>query len=377
MSRPSKRTRPSSGSISRTTVRARVDLPQPDSPTTPERLAALRARAARRSAHGRRGPGGRPGGRAPCGATGKRTTTSSIDSSGTRRSCGLRHGGLRAGRRHGLVVPAGDACGSGADRRRAAGTSRRQRLGREAAARVEGAARRASRRGRRRALDRQQRPPLARRRAAPSRAGRAYRRGADGAKTRRDGAGLDDAARIHDGDAVAGLRHDAEVVGDEDHAHAEPVAQAEDQLQDLVLDGDVERGGGLVGEEQLRVRRRARWRSWRAGACRRRTGAGSRRAGVAAPGCRRGRAVRSRGRGGRARRARCGRAALSSICRPTVSTGFSAVIGSWKIIAISRPRTRAQAPAPAAPSEVASRPSQHAARDAAGRVHEAQDASAA
>ena len=29
----------------------------------------------------------------------------------------------------------------------------------------------------------------------------------------------------------------------------------------------------------------------------------------------------------------------SRICRPIVSTGFSAVIGSWKIIAISRPRT--------------------------------------
>ena len=27
-----------------------------------------------------------------------------------------------------------------------------------------------------------------------------------------------------------------------------------------------------------------------------------------------------------------------SICRPIVSTGFSDVIGSWKIIAISRPR---------------------------------------
>ena len=32
----------------------------------------------------------------------------------------------------------------------------------------------------------------------------------------------------------------------------------------------------------------------------------------------------------------------SRICRPIVSTGFSDVIGSWKIIAISRPRIRAQ-----------------------------------
>ena len=41
-------------------------------------------------------------------------------------------------------------------------------------------------------------------------------------------------------------------------------------------------------------------------------------------------APRARGRG------RCGRRRLSSICRPTVSTGLSAVIGSWKIMAISR-----------------------------------------
>ena len=43
---------------------------------------------------------------------------------------------------------------------------------------------------------------------------------------------------------------DAEVVRHQDHAHAELGAQAQHQLQDLVLDGDVERGRRLVGEQE-------------------------------------------------------------------------------------------------------------------------------
>jgi hypothetical protein len=39
-------------------------------------------------------------------------------------------------------------------------------------------------------------------------------------------------------------------VGDQDDRHAEPVAQVVDELEDLFLDGDVERGGGLVGDQQ-------------------------------------------------------------------------------------------------------------------------------
>ncbi len=62
------------------------------------------------------------------------------------------------------------------------------------------------------------------------------------------------------------------------------------QLEDLRLDGDVERGGRLVGDQQLRARRRAPWRSSPAGACRRRADADSRRARCARrSGCRPGR----------------------------------------------------------------------------------------
>ena len=58
------------------------------------------------------------------------------------------------------------------------------------------------------------------------------------------------------------------------------------QVEDLRLDGDVERGGRLVGDQQRAARRRAPWRSSRAGACRPTGGAGSRRSAAAAEGMR-------------------------------------------------------------------------------------------
>ena len=54
-------------------------------------------------------------------------------------------------------------------------------------------------------------------------------------------------------DPVAQLRDDAQVVGDEQDRRAARVAQVAQQGQDLRLDGDVERGGRLVGDEQRRV----------------------------------------------------------------------------------------------------------------------------
>ena len=69
--------------------------------------------------------------------------------------------------------------------------------------------------------------------------------------------GLHDPPRVHDEDAVGDPGHDAEIVGDHKHAHAALRAQARDELEDLGLDGHVERGGRLVGDEQ---RRRARER---------------------------------------------------------------------------------------------------------------------
>ena len=103
---------------------------------------------------------------------------------------------------------------------------------------------------------------------------------------------LDDLAGIHDRDAVGDLRHDAEIVGDEQHAPCRSRSCSSlEQRQHLRLDGDVERRRRLVGQQHAAAGRRAPWRSSRAGACRRRTGADSRACGLAADGIRTSRAA--------------------------------------------------------------------------------------
>jgi hypothetical protein len=66
---------------------------------------------------------------------------------------------------------------------------------------------------------------------------------------------LDDLAGVHDDDLVRHLGHDAEVVGDEHDRHPVLLAQAAHELEDLRLDRDVERGGRLVGDQQVGVGR--------------------------------------------------------------------------------------------------------------------------
>ena len=145
----------------------------------------------------------------------------------------------------------------------------------------------------------------------------------------------------HDDDAVGHLGDDAHVVGDEDDRRAELALQVADQLEDLRLHGDVERGRRLVGDQHLRAARPAPWRSSRAGACRRRARADIASAGAPARRC------APPASASTARRARLARGrrrdALGSprsSCRPIDSTGLSEVIGSWKIMAMSPPRTR-------------------------------------
>src|SRR6476620_579757 len=62
---------------------------------------------------------------------------------------------------------------------------------------------------------------------------------------------LDDLAAIHDADHVRDAANDAEIVGDEQHAHAEPRADFRQQGQDLRLHCDVERRGRLVRDQQI------------------------------------------------------------------------------------------------------------------------------
>ena len=64
---------------------------------------------------------------------------------------------------------------------------------------------------------------------------------------------LDLLAGILDHDPVDGLGDHAHVVGDQDQRHAALALQVEQQVEDLRLDGDVERRGRLVGDQQLGV----------------------------------------------------------------------------------------------------------------------------
>ena len=67
------------------------------------------------------------------------------------------------------------------------------------------------------------------------------------------GALLDDARRIHHVDAVGVAGDHAEIVRDHDQRDVEPARQILHQFQDLRLDGDIERGRRLVGDDQLRI----------------------------------------------------------------------------------------------------------------------------
>ena len=206
-----------------------------------------------------------------------------------------------------------------------------------------GAARREAAAGRHRegrghdAADLGQPPALGLVPARGRRAGRACR-GGRGRRTVRPRPFLDLAAGIHHGDAVGDLPDDAEIMGDEQHRHAELVLQALDQLEDLRLDGDVERGGRLVGDQHLRL---AGERHGDHGALAHAARQVVRVLVVAlgrARGCRRGRAARWPAARGLPRHAAM-EPQRSAICQPIVKTGFSAIIGSWKIMPMPLPRT--------------------------------------
>ncbi len=66
------------------------------------------------------------------------------------------------------------------------------------------------------------------------------------------GALLDNLARLHHADPVGDPPHHPQIMGDEQQA--QPLARLEvsQQIKDLGLDGDIQRGGGLVGDQQFR-----------------------------------------------------------------------------------------------------------------------------
>src|SRR6266542_6903817 len=66
---------------------------------------------------------------------------------------------------------------------------------------------------------------------------------------------LDDLSRVHDVDALRHARDNAEVVRDQDERRAELARQVLEQVEDLRLNGHIESGRGLVGEDELGVSR--------------------------------------------------------------------------------------------------------------------------
>ena len=70
---------------------------------------------------------------------------------------------------------------------------------------------------------------------------------------------LDDLAGVEHRDFIGDPPHHAEIVADEQHGEAAPVAQRLEQVEDLRLDRDIERGGRLVEDQKLGLgRERAR-----------------------------------------------------------------------------------------------------------------------
>ena len=67
---------------------------------------------------------------------------------------------------------------------------------------------------------------------------------------------LDDPSGIHDANLVGQPCDDAQIVRDQEKGHAPLVLLASQELEQLRLDRDVERGGRLVCDQQLRVRRK-------------------------------------------------------------------------------------------------------------------------
>ncbi len=202
----------------------------------------------------------------------------------------------------------------------------------ERAARMEAAARRRRREIRRRARDRRERARARRRSRAPSAAGRACTDAA--ARGRRPSTAP--VSTIWPAYITATRRQVCAITArsceTKTSATSSSSLQLLQQLQDLILDRHVERRRRLVAEDQLRLCRRARSRSSRAGASRPTARAGTPRRAAPDRGCRPAASARAPAPSPARRDCPSRTSGSSAICSPTRITGLSAVIGSWKII---------------------------------------------
>ena len=64
---------------------------------------------------------------------------------------------------------------------------------------------------------------------------------------------LDDDAQVHDADAVADILDDAQIVGDKKVSEMLLFLQIQKQIDDLGLDGNVQRRDRLIADDELRV----------------------------------------------------------------------------------------------------------------------------
>ena len=60
-----------------------------------------------------------------------------------------------------------------------------------------------------------------------------------------------DLTRVHDGDIVRDFRHNAKVVGNQNDGHVVLALEIDQEVQNLRLNGDVERGGWFVGDQKI------------------------------------------------------------------------------------------------------------------------------
>jgi len=67
------------------------------------------------------------------------------------------------------------------------------------------------------------------------------------------GCELHHVSKVHDHDRIGDVLDDRQVVADEDVGQAEAALQLHEQVDDLRLDGDVERRDGLVADDDLRL----------------------------------------------------------------------------------------------------------------------------
>ncbi len=66
-------------------------------------------------------------------------------------------------------------------------------------------------------------------------------------------AGLDQHALLHDANALGKGTHQIQVMGDQHDCHAELGLEVAQQVENLRTDGDIERGGRFVRQQQLRA----------------------------------------------------------------------------------------------------------------------------